>query len=582
MLLNILRKAFGTRHKALSLADRERQLQESIAHAVKLASTGDTDAAIDAYEAILKREPEALPALHGMALLLVQKGQNQRALAIAEELTERLPNLPESWMVRALAARGLNLLEDALDAANRSVALRPDPAMVSCVGVLEFHLGRIADAIKTFERASALSPHDDSIHSNRLFALTCLSGYSREQLVKAHFDWGRDVESRIAPFSREFANDPSPGRRLKIGYVSADLRIHPVAALLEPILAHHNRDLVEIFCYDNHGGPGDSVTRRLQSKADHWMKCHQASDAALAQRIQEDKIDILVDLSGHTAGNRLPVFAMRPAPVQISWFGYMCTTGLTRIDYRLSDATLCPKDSEWAYSERVFRLPTAVAWAPSPDSPEPGNLPATDNGFITFGSFNNWSKVTDVAIECWAKILHRCVNSRLRLIATGGDTPGVQSGIAKLFGKHGIGEERLDISGTTSLANFLKVVREADIALDPFPYNGGTTSFHCLWMGVPIVTLSSGDELGRAGFGILNVVGSPELCAFSEADYVDVAVTLAHDTGKLQRLRSNLRSTLASTIIMDSTGVTSNVEAAYRDMWLNWIEKRWIRLGVPV
>ncbi len=561
-------------------------LKLALQQAVKLAEAGRIDESIAAYEAILRREPESLMALHGLSLLLISKDRFTQAYAIARELTDQIAHVPEAWTLRALSARGLGLMDDALAAAQQSVRLRPDPAMVSCVGVLQFHLGKIAEAIETFDRAIAMSPEDDSIRSNRLFALTCLPGIARDHLVREHLEWGNQLEARYQSKQVQppapFANSRDPDRRLRIGYVSADLRVHPVAALLEPILREHDRSVLEITCYDNHGGTEDAVTKRLRTLVDRWVKCARLNDQAMAAQIRNDEIDVLVDLSGHTAGNRLPVFALRPAPVQVSWFGYMSTTGLKSVDYRLADPNLCPAGSEANYAETIYRLPTAVAWAPEAGSPDPGPPPLRANGRVTFGSFNNWSKVSDDVIGVWARILMGCERSILRIIAAGGDTEVVRHAIEHRFLAHGIPGDRLSISGTTSLKGFLEIVKQADIALDPFPYNGGTTSFHCFWMGVPIVSLSSHEEIGRAGQGILSSVGLADLCASTRDDYVAIAIKLSQDTARLAGLRSILRESLSRTAVMNAANVTREVEKAYRAMWHNWLEGKRSRLGVSV
>lgn len=572
MLLRLLRKAFRPAPSRQTSKDREHALKLAIQQAIKLAENGQIDASIAAYEAILKGEPESLLALHGLSLLLISKDRFIQAYAIARELTDQIPHVPEAWTLRALSARGLGLLDDALTAAEESVRIRPDPAMISCTGVIQFHLGRMQDALSTFDRAIALTPNDDSIHSNRLFVLAIWPAIPRETVVAEHFKWGRDVEARVKLPGLPHPNNRTPDRRLRIGYVSADLRAHPVATLLEPILLNHDRTKVEVFCYDCHGGLGDAVTNRLRRQVDQWIMCSKLSDTEMVGRIRADEIDILVDLSGHTAGNRLPVFAMKPAPVQVSWFGYMNTTGLTRIDYRLTDASLCPPGSEEMYSERLYRLPVAAAWAPQPNCPQPGPLPLLTNKHVTFGSFNNWSKVSESVISCWARILIACPESRLRVIAAGGNTPEVKQGIEYQFSRAGVPSERLDVQGTVPLTEFVQLVASVDIALDPFPYNGGTTSFHCIWMGVPFVSLKTDEELGRVGYGILCSVGLGDLCADSEDAYVELALKLAQDPNRLTQIRRTLREQLAHTGVMDAASITREVERAFASMWHNFTE----------
>lgn len=575
MLLGLLRQFLPKRKAPAAPLDTSIQAppENSLDAAITLANAGRLQEAIGVYQKILATEPELFLARYGLAALQAATGDFAPAHATARILSQQMPNMPEVWNVRALAARGLGLLDDALASAQRSTALRRDAAMVSYTGVLLFQLGQVAQAVALFERALSMNAEDDGTHSNRLFALTCLPGMSRDDCIAEHLQWGKEAESRTALLGLPHQGTRQPERRLRIGYVSADLRQHPVAALLEPVLQKHNPLQVEVFCYDCNGGEGDAVTQRLRQLVSHWVDCSRLDNPKMALRIHADAIDILVDLSGHTAGNRLPVFAMRPAPVQVSWFGYMNTTGLSRIDWRFCDHTLCPPGAEVFYSEKLYYLPCTVVWAPTAGSPEPGELPALHNGHITFGSFNGWSKVSDAVIACWCTILLQTPNAKLRILANGGDIAVYRQAIEKRFAACGVAAERLLISGTVPILEFLELVRQTDIALDPFPYNGGTTSFQTLWMGVPIVNLVTPGELGKAGLAILSNVGLADLCANSEADYVEKAVALAYDVQRLSHLRQTLRGTQAQTAVMDAANVVSSVESGYRAMWRNYLEQ---------
>ena len=539
--------------------------------ATALAERGEKEQAITAFEQVLAEDPEWIGALHGLGLQLLLCGRHEHALALATEVAERAPGLADAWIIRTFASHGLGLMDEALHAVRQAITLKPDPSYISLAGVILFQLGRVSEAVKEFERALTLSPDDETIHSNRLFALALLPGFSRQQRLEAHFEWGKRVDARFAPFRLPHTNDRNRERKLRIGYVSADLRHHPVAYLLEPILEKHDRSKFDIYCYDCQPGNGDTVTQRLSRHADAWIRCGADDYVTLANRIRSDQIDILVDLAGHTAWNRLPVFAMRPAPIQVSWFGYMNTTGLKSIDYRFADATICPPGTEGAYTEQIVRLPAVVAWAPAAGCPDICAPPHQKNGNITFGSVNNWAKTSDAVIACWARILLRCPGALLRIIAAGGDTPQIMTEIEQKFSANGVSAGRLKISGPTSLSGFLNILNEIDIVLDPFPYNGGTTSFHAFWMGVPIVSKRTDDEFGLAGFGILTSVGLSELCASTADSYVDIALKLAKDPEKLRLLRTQLRGRLAVTSVMDSGAVALSVEDAYRAMWHNWL-----------
>jgi predicted O-linked N-acetylglucosamine transferase (SPINDLY family) len=294
----------------------------------------------------------------------------------------------------------------------------------------------------------------------------------------------------------------------------------------------------------------------------------------MAQRVREDRIDILVDLSGHTGGNRLPVFAIKPAPVAATWFGYMNTTGLSTVDYRISDAALCPPGCEALYSERIWRLPSAAAWSPVPDCPDPGPPPALARGHVRFASFNNWAKVSDAVLDVWARILERVPDADLLVVAAGGDTDAGRAAVRAKFAARGISASRILVEGTKPLNQFLGLVAGVDIALDPFPYSGGTTTLHTLWMAVPVIGLSTGRETGRVAEGLLGSVGLADLCTRSVDEYVDAAVGLAADGRRRADLRAGLRARMRAGPSMNGAETTANLEKAYRAMWHNRL-KQW-------
>ncbi len=543
-------------------------IERGIAH----TGAGDLADAVIAFERALAIEPASIPALHGRAVLDHLAGENAEAIELCDQVLARAPAHLDAWCTRALAARALGRLDEALAGFRNAVAIEARSGLISCVAGILFQQGWIEEAIAEIDRALAADPEADFIHSNRLFMLNHDPRVGRETLARAHLDWGRGVEARTAATRTAHTNDRDPARRLRVGYVSADLRSHSVAFFIAPVLEHHDRDAVEIFCYDNQGGHGDAFTKRLRALADHWIRVSTLDDDATAARIRADRIDVLVDLSGHTGGNRLPVFARKPAPVSASWFGYMNTTGLTTIDYRITEAAFCPPGSEPYYSETLFRVPVTVAWSPAPDSPEPGVSPLNLNGHVRFGSFNNWAKVSDAAIALWARILLRCPGAVVQVIAAGGDTDAVRAAIAARFARHGVGAARLRIDGVKPLRDFLRLVGGVDIALDPFPYNGGTTTLHTLWMGVPVISLRTDEEVGRVSSELLDSVGLADLCAPDADAYVEAALALAADHGRLNALRRGLRVRMRAGRIMDGATLAANLEKAYRAMWLNWLD----------
>jgi predicted O-linked N-acetylglucosamine transferase (SPINDLY family) len=528
--------------------------------------------AVVSFERALAADPGAVAALHGRAALHQLAGENAEAVELCDAVLARAPRHIDALTTRAFAQRAAGRLEKALADFERAVAIEARSGLIACVGGVLFQLGRLDAALATTERALAADPEADYIHSNRLFMLNHVPGMDRAAIAREHMTWGRRVEARVAAARLAHGNARDPHRRLRVAYVSADLRQHSVAYFIAPVLERHDRSAVEVFCYDNHPGRGDATTRRLAAHADHWVRIAALDDMAFAARVRADAIDVLVDLSGHTGGNRLPVFAMRPAPVQASWFGYMNTTGLATIDYRITDATLCPPGAESLYAESLFRLPSTAAWSPAPDSPAPGPAPRHANGQLRFGSFNNWTKVSDAAVALWSRLLGALPGARLLVVAAGGDAAPVRAAVTARFASHGVAAERIEVRGTRDLPGFLELLAGVDIALDPFPYNGGTTTLHSLWMGVPVISMRSAEEVGRVSTGLLAATGIADLCAADAEGYLQAAVALAGAPRRLDLLRAELRTRLAASEVMDGAALTRNLEKAYRAMWHNYLD----------
>jgi predicted O-linked N-acetylglucosamine transferase (SPINDLY family) len=352
-----------------------------------------------------------------------------------------------------------------------------------------------------------------------------------------------------------------------VGYLSPDLRQHSVAYFLEGVLENHDRRLFEIHAFDASPYAADRVSDRLRAHVEFWHGVGNRSDEEVAGYVRETQIDILVDLAGHTANNRLLVFARRPAPVQVAWFGYVNTTGLTTIDYRLIDAWLAPVGcSDEFYTEKLFRIPNATIFRPGSDIPV-GTLPAERNGFVTFASLNQWAKVTEAAKNVWAEILRATPHSRLVVIARGGDNEQIRNLILADFQRRAISSDRVDVVGFLPLDPFLKLLNTIDIAFDSFPYGGLTTTFHAAWMGVPTIALESHAEIGRSSPEVLRILGLSEFIAEDVAGYVRVGQSMAKDLDKLADCRAELRERLTTSPFADARAVVCHVESAYRTMW---------------
>jgi predicted O-linked N-acetylglucosamine transferase (SPINDLY family) len=376
--------------------------------------------------------------------------------------------------------------------------------------------------------------------------------------------------------SQAHGNDRSPDRRLRIGYVSPYFRNHCQSLFTPKLLAHHNHELFEIFCYADLGR-ADRITERLRPCADVWRVTTGMSDQALADMVRENGIDVLVDLTMHMGDGRLGVFARKPAPVQVAWLAYTGTTGVAAIDARLTDPHLDPPgENDDHYSERCVRLPHTF-WCYDPPGMEldasqlrpVGALPALKNGYITFGCLNNFSKINDGVLEVWSRVMKGTAGSRLVLLAPPGSA---RAGVLEKMGREGIAADRIEFVGRQSRTRYLNEFDRIDLCLDTMPCNGHTTSLDSAWMGVPVVSRVGRTAMGRAGWSQLSNLGLRELAAWSDEDFVKIAVELAGDPPRLAELRRTLRQRLTDSPIMDGPRFARDVEAAYRELWRRWIK----------
>jgi predicted O-linked N-acetylglucosamine transferase (SPINDLY family) len=356
---------------------------------------------------------------------------------------------------------------------------------------------------------------------------------------------------------------------LRIGYVSPDFVHHAVSYFVEPVLAAHNRAQIEVFCYAD-APVADATTARLRGLSDQWRDIAPLNDAQVAELIRSDKIDILVDLAGHTARHRLLVFARRPAPIQLTWIGYPNTTGLETIDSRLTDAISDPLgQTEVFHTEKLVRLPEVFScYKPSDQAPAVSELPAVKNGYVTFGSFNHFAKINPAVLDLWARLMVRLPSSRLFLKARSLADPETATGVRETFKRHGVAANRLTLcSDELSVAAHQSLYHGVDIALDPFPYNGTTTTCEALWMGVPVITLAGQTHVSRVSASLLTHLGRPEWIAHSEDGYIEKCAALAADLPRLAELRANQREQMRLSPVCDAPRFTAQLEATYRELW---------------
>ncbi len=442
--------------------------------------------------------------------------------------------------------------------------------------------GQLDDAMAAYRQAMNLKPDDGRYHSNLIVAMLYHPGYDQRAIGEECRRW---YERYAEPYARSIAphtNTPDPGRHLRIGYVSPEFRSHVDGWLMAPLLANHDHRDFEIFCYAGVARP-DALTEELRGHTDVWRDTVGLSDQQVADLVRDDRIDILVDLKLHTGGNRLLVFARKPAPVQVCWLGYPGTTGLPTIDYRLTDPYLDPPGLFDAfYAEKSVRLPdTFWCYQPPPGVPPVNPLPARQTGSITFGCLNSFCKVNDGCLSLWAGVLRAVPGSRLLLRAPRGQA---RDQVFRLLGRQGIVAGRIDFVETQPRTEYLKLYHRIDLGLDPLPYNGHTTSLDAFWMGVPTLTLMGPTVVGRAGWSQLCNLGLQELAAETPEQFVAIAAQLAGDLPRLEELRGTLRQRMSDSPLTDGPRFARNVEQAYRAMWGRWCEGRRkdpIRKGLP-
>lgn len=397
-------------------------------------------------------------------------------------------------------------------------------------------------------------------------------GVAPQALFEMHLKYGRMFEDEVPPAERELHRVvPEPHRRLRVGYVSPNFAEHSVAYYSEPVIASHDRSAFEVYCYHT-SGFGDETTQRFAAAADVWRDVHALSDSALARVIADDRIDILFDLAGHTLDGRLGVFARRPAPIQITWLGYPDTTGLTAMDYRITDQIADPPpEADTRHTERLLRLPGAfLCWKPSPAAPAVAPRDSAA-GEVVFCSFNGLHKLNDRVIALWSRVLQRVPRSRLLMKAGLLTQPEIAERIRRDFAAHGIEPERLDLEGfTDDAAALLACYGRADVALDTWPYNSPTAVCEATWMGVPVVTLAGEAHMSRVAASLLTAAGLGELVAATADEFVDIAVSLARDAPHRRALRAALRPRMAASPLLDHAGFTRTLEAALRAAWVEW------------
>ena len=543
-------------------------------HGCLLLDMGRTAEAEEALRTAIGLKPDYAEAHFNLANILRNRGDREGARAAYGEALRLKPD-----MAAALCNLG-DLHKGAMELA-RAVecfvaALKADPKSAEAwnnLGETLKEMGRIEEAIGVFQKGLEAHPSHALMHSNLLLALHYTPAIPPETIFKAHAVWAQRHADPLLPTGKRYANQRDSERRLRVGYVSPDFCAHSVAFFAEPLIREHDRDRFEVFCY-HAAARSDVVTERLKGTADRWRSLVGVEDPQAAALIEQDGIDILVDLTGHTANNRLSLFARKPAPVQATWLGYPDTTGMRAIGWRLSDAIAEPPgEADRLSAERIVRLPHGFhSYRPPVDAGPPAEPPLRANCHVTFGSFNNTSKVTGEVVRVWSEILKRVPDSRLIVKSAQMGDEETRRRYLNTFVQFGIDAGRIELLARINAADgHLRAYDRIDIGLDPFPYNGTTTTCEALWMGVPVVTVTGANHVARVGASLLTHCGLTELVASDEAGYIATAVALAEDPERLAQLRRTMRDRLNAAPLTDYKGFARSVETAYLAMWRDWV-----------
>lgn len=533
--------------------------------------------AISCYQKAVALNPTLANAQFNLAVLPLAEGSNPaEALGSLEKAIALDPGIAGSRLADIYHDLGISFqahgkLSDALAGYQKAIAIDPDhPLVYNNLGLTFAQFGRHDEAVKALRRAIVINPDFAVAHSNLLFCLSHDANFSPEAVFAEHCAFGDHFEGPFRDAWPSHANLRDRERKLRVGFVSADLRTHAVATFLQPIWTELDKRQFEIWVYSNHMHE-DAVTQRLKQSAHAWSNVCKLNEDDLSAKILEDRIDILFDLSGHTADNRLLAFARKPAPIQVSWIGNPNTTGLKAMDYYIADRFSAPPGLlDQFFIEKIVQLPSGALFQPFDPSPAVNELPALSGGAFTFGSFNRSDKLTDSVVLLWCKVLKSVPGSRLLL--GGVSDAAQQENLASTFSRHDVSRSQLDFYPRTDMAAYLALHHKVDLILDTFPFGGGTTSCHAAWMGVPVLSLAGKAMSSRVGVIINSNLGLTDFIAESEADFVGKAVLWSQQTRELAALRSELRSTLMASPLCQPQLVARWIETALRTMWHRWCD----------
>lgn len=541
-----------------------------------LEFNSDFDGAYDCYLRAINMDPKNSEFAFFMGKLEMTRTNNDEAIKWFKKSIELNPDHSFSaWNNMGIIYGNDKKLEKAEECYKNSIKANPSSsAPLSNLGGVYSNRNQIDKAIELYKKAVELNPGDYRAHGNLCFTAAFYGVASPEERLSSHQNWYDHHGRNLTPENVMFFNDRDPDKRLNVGFISSDFRTHPVNDFLNPLLKAFDKNKIKIFCYNNNA-LRDSVTEEIKETADEWREIHSSSLGSSQQLIRDDKIDILFDLSGHVAGNKMQIFCYKPAPIQISYLGYFATTGVPTIDYWLTDWDLHPEDTVEKTSEEIYRLPRCwLAYSPRVEASVPAPPPSIKNGYVTFGSFNNSSKIGPKTVAAWTEVLKALPTSRLILKGPGYDDKFIYDLKLKNFTDNGIAAERIELLGRIEdYKEHLAVYDKIDIALDTVDYSGGTTTAETMWMGVPVLTLVGDLMQERMSYSMIKAVGLDDWAAFSVDEFVEKAKKFAADEKGRADLRASIRETMASSQLCDSAGLARAMEEAFRDMWHRFLDE---------
>ena len=569
---NKLDAAIGSYRKAVSLKPGFVDAHNNLGNA--LMAQGKLEAAVVSFHQSLLIKPDFAEAHNNLGNALKDQGKLDAAVESFQKALTFKSDFAEAYSNLGLALQKQSNMDEAIDCYNKALSIKPDYAEAyNNLGLALQEQGKLAEAVDSYRKALALRPVYPKAHSNLLFTLSFYSKCLPDTYLTEARHYGNQVMAKVQPYTSWSVYPENKAERamlpLRIGLVSGDFRTHPVGFFLEGILANLNPARVELVAYST-SPQEDELTARIRPCFVAWNIIVGLSDEAAARKIHDDGIHILIDLTGHTASNRLPMFALKPAPVQVSWLGYFATTGLPTIDYLLADLVSVPETHREHFTETVWYLPeTRLCFTPPANRTglELTPLPAVQNGYITFGCFQNLTKVNDTVLAAWGRIFLALPEARLRLQSSQMNCSTARESLQHRFAQAGIMPERVIMEGHVPREDYLAAYANVDIILDTFPYPGGTTTCEALWMGVPTLTLAGGTLLARQGASMLTCAGLEDWIASDEGDYVTRTLFHATDINRLAQLRSGLRQKVLASPLFNAPHFALHLEDALHKMW---------------